>query len=141
MPTILKISKEDCEEIEGKWTVEGCEVEGEVHPKIKEFVEEHGIDGLKTALFEGSIGYYTPASSRPLLKHYFRGNKKCYSERCMSCFDDDAEKMLLHDIEYFEWLLRRNPDKAMSLKKYVKELEKLDEISQETAGLLYPTIG
>ena len=97
-----------------------------------------GRDWLVAAIVHGSIGYYTPLGAEKLVEDYIRGARKNYSERCATCFHCDLEKEILHDISSFQAL---SSEKQSEISKTLREVRKMDSVSQTTFGLLYPTTG
>jgi len=49
--------------------------------------------------------------------------------------------MLHHDFDHFLEAERINPERVQRVIEYVKQLKKADFVTQETAGLMYPTLG
>ena len=109
-----------------------------MNSKIRSVLEdkERGKDWLVAALVQGSIGYYSPLGAENCINEYLSGERENYSERCTSCFGSDLEKEILHDLSSFESLL---PDKQNRILEAIKQLRKLDPVSQTTFGLFYPS--
>lgn len=90
-------------------------------------------------MVDGSIGYHTPDHAKMLIKDYKNGKRIDHCERCVTCYDSDLEKMILHDIESFEILERVKSEKAARLIEFIKQVADLDPMEQLTIGLMYPT--
>jgi hypothetical protein len=106
--------------------------------RIRKILEDNqrGRDWLVAAIVHGSIGYYTPLGSENILNSYIRGERENYSERCVTCFQCDLEKEILHDIAAFESLDQSTKTKLVET---IREVRKMDGVSQTTFGLFYPT--
>ena len=98
--------------------------------------KEKGREWLIAAIVHGSIGYYTPLGAENILNSYIRGDRENYSERCVTCFQCDLEKEILHDISAFESL---DGSSQTKLVETIREVRKMDGVSQTTFGLFYPT--
>jgi hypothetical protein len=98
--------------------------------------EKRGKDWLVAAVVHGSIGYYSPLGAENCINDYVQGQRENYSERCASCFGSDLEKEILHDLSSFESL---PPEKQNRVLGIIKQVRKLDSVSQMTFGLLYPS--
>ena len=106
--------------------------------KIRKILEDSdkGHDWLVAAVVHGSIGYYTPLGAENILSNYVRGERENHTERCATCFHYDLEQEILHDISSFETLDLPRQEKLVQI---VKEVRKMDGVSQTTFGLFYPT--
>lgn len=111
-----------------------------MNPIIEKVLKERGMNWLIAAMVEGSIGYHTPMHAKNDIQRYIDGQREEYCERCLSCFRGDLEEMILFDIRVFQSIEEINPEKAKRIIQFVEKSMKLDYISQETIGLLYPTI-
>jgi hypothetical protein len=108
--------------------------------KVASVLETKGEDWLVAAMVDGSIGYHSPQSARRLINQYLKDERNSYCERCYACFGTDLEKMILHDIECFEYLETLDPGKVERIANLCQEIEKLESVEQTTIGLLYPTM-
>jgi hypothetical protein len=110
------------------------------HQKVRAILQDNarGLDWLVAAIIHGSMGYYTPLGAENLVNDCLRGERENYSERCSTCFHTDLEKEIMHDISAFEEL---SADKQRKLTQTIKEVRKMDSVSQTTFGLFYPTSG
>ena len=98
--------------------------------------EVRGRNWLVAAVVHDSIGYYTPLGAENLVNDYIQGETENYSERCTTSFHCDLEAELLHDISAFEAIPE---EKQVQLVGEIREVKKMDEVSQTTFGLFYPT--
>ena len=108
--------------------------------RIRKILEdsERGRDWLVAAIVHGSIGYYTPLGAENILNNYIRGDRENYSERCVTCFQCDLEKEIFHDVSAFQTL---DQSRQTKLIQRIREVRKMDCVSQTTFGLFYPTSG
>jgi len=104
-------------------------------------LEEKGMDWLVAALIEGSIGYHSPKHAKILINRAIAGELKDYCERCVACFNCDLMKMIERDVEIFERLESRDPQRSERIVSFSKQIAKLDEEGQSLVSLAYPTMG
>jgi len=104
-------------------------------------LEEKGMDWLVAALIEGSIGYHSPKHAKILINRAIAGELKDYCERCVACFNCDLMKMIERDVEIFEHLESRDPQRSERIVSFSKQIAKLDEEGQSLVSLAYPTMG
>lgn len=136
----INVLARTCEDIGGKFIDDECNVTGEVHPEIKEVIEEKGIHWLVSAMVHESIGYHTPVSAGSQIRGYFDGKRVCGCERCSALYGS-REKEILADIKGFKYLEKNDLDRVKNIMNRVKQLSKLGMVEQMTAGLMYPTTG
>jgi len=108
---------------------------------IQKILEEKGVNWAIAALVDASLGYYVPESAEIAIRNFLRGHDTDYCERCLACYGGDLVKMLHHDFDYFLEAERINPERVQRVIEYVKQLKEADFVTQETAGLMYPTLG
>jgi hypothetical protein len=94
---------------------------------------------LIAALMEDSIGYLVPVSADLHIKEWERGETTCFCERCVYVFNGDLRQCVEHAAR--RWLEDLPEDRRQPLLERVEQISKLDEVSQTTAGLLWPTLG
>jgi len=109
-----------------------------LNARIRTVLEDkgRGNDWLVAAIVHGSIGYYTPLGAQNCIDEYLRGQRENYSERCTTSFGSDLEKEILHDLNSFESLPSDKQNRVLDI---IKQVGKLDSVSQTTFGLLYPS--
>ena len=104
-------------------------------------IEKKGMDWLIAALIEGSIGYHSPKHAKILINRAIAGEVKDYCERCVACFNCDLMKMIERDVEIFEHLESRDPQRSKRFVNFAKQIASLDEEGQSLVSLAYPTMG
>jgi len=109
--------------------------------ELSTILEEKGMDWLVAALIEGSIGYHSPKHAKILINRAIAGELKDYCERCVACFNCDLMKMIERDVEIFERLESRDPQRSERIVSFSKQIAKLDEEGQSLVSLAYPTMG
>ena len=109
--------------------------------ELSNILEEKGMDWLVAALIEGSIGYHSPKHAKILIERAVAGEVKDYCERCVACFNCDLMKMIEHDLEIFERLEARDPQRSERIVSVAKQIANLDEEGQSLVSLAYPTMG
>ena len=109
--------------------------------ELNRVIEKKGMDWLVAALIEGSIGYHSPKHARILIECALAGEVKDYCERCVACFDCDLMKMIERDVEIFESLEARDPQRSERIVSVAKQIANLDEEGQSLVSLAYPTMG
>jgi hypothetical protein len=110
--------------------------------ELKSVIEKKGMDWLVAALIEGSIGYHSPKHAKILIERAVASEVKDYCERrCVACFNCDLMKMIEHDVEIFERLEARDPQKSERIVSFSKQIANLDEEGQSLVSLAYPTMG
>ena len=109
--------------------------------ELNNILEEKGMDWLVAALIEGSIGYHSPKHAKILIERAVAGEVKDYSERCVACFNCDLMKMIERDVEIFERLVARDPQRSGRIVSVAKQIANLDEEGQSLVSLAYPTMG
>jgi len=109
--------------------------------ELNSVIEKKGMDWLVAALIEGSIGYHTPKHAKILINRAIAGEAKDYCERCMACFNCDLMKMIERDVEIFERLEARDPQRSERIVSAAKQIANLDEEGQSLVSLAYPTMG
>ncbi|MDO8724636.1 MAG: hypothetical protein Q7J35_01040 [Candidatus Methanoperedens sp.] len=109
--------------------------------ELSNILEKKGMDWLVAALIEGSIGYHTPKHAKILINRAIAGEVKDYCERCMACFNCDLMKMIERDVEIFERLEARDPQRSERIVSVAKQIASLDEEGQSLVSLAYPTMG
>jgi len=133
----LKVPRETCMEIDGRWKEGVCLVKGTPHPELEKAITEKGYDWVLGAMMEESLGYYVPSTARLAIRDYFKGEEKCYSERCVALYGRDLEKMLLDDIRKFK---QEDPKRAERIVESVKKLREIPTERQMEISLMYPTM-
>jgi hypothetical protein len=108
---------------------------------LSSILKEKGMDWLVAALIEGSIGYHSPKHAKILINRAIAGEVKDYCERCMACFNCDLMKMIERDVEIFESLEARDPQRSERIVSVAKQIANLDEEGQSLVSLAYPTMG
>ena len=110
--------------------------------EVLDYINKYGEMWCISAIVEGSIGYYTPEEAKRLIQEYMSGKRKCYSERCMACFGEDLERMLLHDFKWFEVLERRGETAPIinKVKVWMEAERNMSDIESIQVGLMYPTL-
>ena len=93
---------------------------------------------LTAALIEDSIGYLTPRTAQLHIERWERGDNTCFCERCQWVFKDDLQKCLESAKSRWERLPRKKRERLLDL---VREIAKLDPVTQTTVGLMWPTMG
>jgi hypothetical protein len=109
--------------------------------ELSNILEEKGMDWLVAALIEGSIGYHSPKHAKILINRAIAGELKDYCERCVACFNCDLMKMIERDVEIFERLEARYPQRSEHIISVAKQISNLDEEGQSLVSLAYPTMG
>ncbi len=109
--------------------------------ELKSVIEKKGMDWLVAALIEGSIGYHSPKHAKILIERAVAGELKDYCERCVACFNCDLMKMIERDVEIFERLEARDPQRSERIVNVAKQIASLDEEGQSLVSLAYPTMG
>jgi len=109
--------------------------------ELSTILEEKGMDWLVAALIEGSIGYHSPKHAKILIERAVAGEVKDYCERCVACFNCDLMKMIERDVEIFERLEARDPQRSERIVNVAKQIASLDEEGQSLVSLAYPTMG
>ncbi len=109
--------------------------------ELSTILQEKGMDWLVAALIEGSIGYHSPKHAKILINRAITGELKDYCERCVSCFNCDLMKMIERDVEIFERLEARDPQRSERIVSFAKQISNLDEEGQSLVSLAYPTMG
>ena len=109
--------------------------------ELSNILEEKGMDWLVAALIDGSIGYHSPKHAKILINRAIAGEAKDYCERCMACFNCDLMKMIERDVEIFERLEARDPQRSERIISVAKQIANLDEEGQSLVSLAYPTMG
>jgi len=109
--------------------------------ELNNILEEKGMDWLVAALIEGSIGYHSQKHAKILIERAVAGEVKDYCERCMACFNCDLMKMIERDVEIFESLEARDPQRSERIVRIAKQIANLDEEGQSLVSLAYPTMG
>jgi hypothetical protein len=109
--------------------------------ELKSVIDKKGMDWLVAALIEGSIGYHSPKHAKMLINRPIAGEVKDYCERCMACFNCDLMKMIERDVEIFERLEARDPQRSVRIVSFAKQISNLDEEGQSLVSLAYPTMG
>jgi hypothetical protein len=108
---------------------------------LSTILEEKGMDWLVAALVEGSIGYHSPKHAKILINRAIAGEVKDYCERCVACFNCDLMTMIERDVEIFERLEARDPQRSERIISVAKQISNLDEEGQSLVSLAYPTMG
>src|SRR5665811_580078 len=98
--------------------------------ELKRVIEKKGMDWLVAALIEGSIGYHSPKHAKILINRAIAGEVKDYCERCVACFNCDLMKMIERDVEIFEHLESRDPQRSKRFVNFAKQIASLDEEGQ-----------
>jgi len=109
--------------------------------RLKSVIEKKGMDWLVAALIEGSIGYHSPKHAKMLINRAIAGELKDCCERCVACFNCDLMKMIEHDVEIFERLEARDPQRSERIVCFSKQIASLNEEGQSLVSLAYPTMG
>ena len=109
--------------------------------ELNSVIEKKGMDWLVAALIEGSIGYHSPKHAKILINRAIAGEVKDYCERCIACFNCDLIKMIERDVEIFESLEARDPQRSERIVSVSKQIASLDEEGQSLVSLAYPTMG
>ncbi|MCX9084808.1 MAG: hypothetical protein OIN87_08440 [Candidatus Methanoperedens sp.] len=109
--------------------------------ELSTILEEKGMDWLVAAMIEGSIGYHSPKHAKILIERAVAGEVKDYCERCVACFNYDLMKMIERDVEIFERLEARDPQRSERIVSFSKQIANLDEEGQGLVSLAYPTMG
>ena len=109
--------------------------------ELNSVIEKKGMDWLVAALIEGSIGYHSPKHAKILIERAVAGEVKDYCERCVACFNCDLMKMIERDVEIFEHLESRDPQRSKRFVNFAKQIASLDEEGQSLVSLAYPTMG
>ncbi len=109
--------------------------------ELRKILKEKGMDWLIAAMVEGSIGYHSPQHAKRIIEEALDGQIKDYCERCMACYGCDVFKMIESDIRDLEYLEKNVPVRYQRVLETVKAIASLDAESQQTAGLMYPTMG
>jgi hypothetical protein len=109
--------------------------------ELSTILEEKGMDWLIAAMIEGSIGYHSPKHAKILINRAIAGEVKDYCERCIACFNCDLLKMIERDVEIFERLEARDPQRSEGIVSFAKQIANLDEEGQSLVSLAYPTMG
>ena len=107
---------------------------------IDEAIEQKGELWVIAALVDGSIGYHTPSHARRIVENWKKGERKDYCERCMALYGCDLQKMMQEDINKLEWTENNNPEKAERLLKAMEHFAKLDDETQTSLSMMYPTM-
>ena len=102
--------------------------------ELSNILEEKGMDWLVAALIDGSIGYHSPKHAKILINRAIAGELKDYCERCVACFNCDLMKMIESDVEIFERLEARDPQRSERIVSFAKQIAKVDEEGQSLAG-------
>jgi hypothetical protein len=108
--------------------------------KIETTLQEKGKEWIIAAMVDGSVGYHDPEHAERLIRDYLNGIRESWCERCIACFDADLEKMILSDIEMFERLEQRDPEKTKRIIEFVQRLMKTDETTRMTVSMMYSTM-
>ena len=109
--------------------------------ELKRVIETKGMDWIIAALVEGSIGYHSPKHAKMIIERAVAGEAKDYCERCVACFNCDLMKMIERDVEIFELLEARDPERSERIVSVAKQIANLDEEGQSLVSLAYPTMG
>ncbi len=108
--------------------------------ELSTILEEKGMEWLVAALIEGSIGYHSPKHAKILINRAIGGEVKDYCERCVACFNCDLMKMIERDVEIFERLEARDPQRSERIVCFSKQISNLNEEGQSLVSLAYPTM-
>src|SRR3990172_11026925 len=98
--------------------------------ELNKILEEKGMDWLIAAMIEGSIGYHSPKHAKILIERAIAGEVTDYCERCVACFNCDLMKMIERDVDIFERLEARDPQRSERIVCFSKQIAKLDEERQ-----------
>ena len=109
--------------------------------ELSSILKKKGMDWLIAAMIEGSIGYHSPKHAKILIERAVAGEVKDYCERCVACFNCDLMKMIERDVEIFERLETRDPQRSERIVSVAKQIANLDEEGQSLVSLAYPTMG
>ncbi|CAG0971052.1 MAG: hypothetical protein OIN86_10240 [Candidatus Methanoperedens sp.] len=109
--------------------------------ELKALIAKRGLDWLIAAMVEGSIGYHSPKHAKRIIEEALEGKTQDYCERCMACYGSDLFKMIESDIRDMEYLEEKVPSRYQKVIETVKAISSLDAEGQQTAGLMYPTMG
>lgn len=109
--------------------------------ELKALIKKRGMDWLIAAMVEGSIGYHSPKHAKRIIEEALEGKTEDYCERCMACYGGDLFNMIESDIRDMEYLEEKVPKRYARILETVKAISSLDAEGQQTAGLMYPTMG
>jgi hypothetical protein len=112
-----------------------------MHPDIKNALESKGENWLIAAQVHGSIGYFDPHDAKRNIKHYKRGDRQDFCERCYCLYSGNLENMMLWDIAMFSTFEKSCPESFQRTMQFIEAWSKRpEEPFGGFTGLAFPTM-
>ena len=109
--------------------------------KLKLLLKEKGLLWGIAAMVDGSLGYHSPKSAEIRLNALLEDRFVRGCERSSACFEGDPISEIEHDFQFFQHVEESDPERVERIIAFVEQVEKLDTMTQEGIGLMYPTMG
>lgn len=95
---------------------------------LEKMIKEKGDDWMIAALVHGSIGYYSPHSTKIHLDR-LRNRDFDSNDRIEACFQGDSSRELEHDTRSFASWEAMHPNKASALIEFVKKTKQVTDFA------------